>query len=240
MNKLVKSSLTLVAAGLLSSSVLASSGVQDTSFLKQDREMAPVEQASVAEQPMKDKFINIEAGYLFNKYEPKYDNASTTKKDFDNSGVFGLGLGMMVNKNFLVDGTVSYVPETDFNFDAGKDTYRSDIKTTKLMLNGTFLFDTPMENVSPYITAGVGSAYNQYDINMSRIEGAYIKKTHVTRKEWNFAYQAGLGISYKLPNDARVNLGYRFADNGEAYKASGVKSDRLQSHSVMLGVQFPF
>lgn len=237
MNKLTKSSLSLVAIGLLSSSAFASSGIQDTGFLKKEKEVAPVEQASSVEQSPKEKFFNIEAGYLFNQYEPKYDNKGTTKKDFNNSGTFGFGLGMMANKNLLVDGTLSYIPETKYDFDSGSDKYRSKVKTAKLMLNGTFLIDTPMENVSPYITAGVGSAYNKATIDTHKDSSL---NKHYSKSEFKFAYQAGLGVSYKLQNDSRVNLGYRFADNGEVYKASGVKSDRLQSHSVMLGVQLPF
>jgi len=238
MDKLVKKSLALVAVGLLSSSALASSGTQDTSFLKKDKEMAPVVEMAPVEQSMKDKYFALEAAYQFNDYKPKYDNAARTKDDFKNSGLFGLGLGMMVNKNLLVDGMVSYIPETDFNFNSGSsDTYKSKVKTTKLMLNGTYMFDTAMESVSPYITAGVGSAYNQFTVDTHRVGQT---DEHISKSEWNFAYQAGLGVSYKLSNESRVNLGYRFADNGEAYKVSGVSTERLQSHSVVLGVQVPF
>ena len=226
MNTIVKTSLALVAAGLLSTSALASSGTQDTSFLKKDKEM-------VAEQPAKDKFFALEATYQFNNYKPKYENSSRTSDDFKDSGSFGLGAGMMVNKNLSVDGMLSYIPKTDFNFNSGSDTYRSDVTTTKLMFNGTFMIDTPMEAVSPYITAGLGTAYNQFSATVA--DG-----TKYTKDQWDFAYQAGAGVSYKLANATRINLGYRFADNGEAYKVPGVTAERLQSNSVVLGIQVPF
>ncbi len=241
MSKLVKTSLALVTLGLLSSSALASSGTQDTSFLKKDKEMPMVAEAAPVEEPMKDKYVALEATYQFNDYKPKYTNASRTSDDFKDSGSFGIGMGMMINKNLLVDGIVSYIPETDFNFNSGtSDTYKSDVTTTKLMLNGTFLMDTPMESISPYITAGLGTAYNQYSIDTHRVSGNVTTDAHYSKDEWKFAYQAGAGISYKLDNQSRINLGYRFADNGKAYQISGTDSDRLQSHSVVLGVQVPF
>lgn len=235
MSKLLKTSVALAALGLLSSSALASSGSQDTSFLKKDKEM-PME--APASQEMMNKYVVLEAAYQFNDYKPKYDNASRATDSFKDSGSFGVGMGMMVTKNFLVDGMVSYIPETDFNFTSSgnSDKYDSTVSTTKLMLNGTFLIDTPNEKVSPYITAGLGAALNQFDITTTRSGTA----TNFDKTKMDFAYQVGAGVSYKLDNDYRVNLGYRFADNGNTYKIDGVTSDRLQSHSVVLGLRVPF
>lgn len=234
MNKIIKTSLALVALGLLSTSALASSGTQDTSFLKKDKEMPA---AAPAEAPMMNKYIALEATYQFNDYKPKYDNASRNTDSFKDSASFGVGMGMMVTKNFLVDGIISYIPKTDFDFTSSgnNDTYDSNVTTTKLMLNGTYLIDTPKENISPYITLGLGTAYNQFDITTK--QGT---ETNFSKNKMDFAYQAGLGISYKLENESRINLGYRFADNGDTYKINGVTSDRLQSHSVVLGFKMPF
>lgn len=231
MNKITKTSLALVALGLLSTSALASSGTQDTSFLKKDKEM-PVEQT------MMNKYVALEATYQFNDYKPKYDDASRATDSFKDSGSFGVGLGMMVTKNFLVDGIVSYIPKTDFDFTSSgnNDTYDSNVTTTKLMLNGTYLIDTPKENISPYVAVGLGTAYNQFDITTNRSGTS----TNFNKSKMDFAYQAGAGVSYKLENESRINLGYRFADNGNSYKIDGVTRDRLQSHSVVLGVQVPF
>ncbi|MCT4635526.1 MAG: acyloxyacyl hydrolase [Rickettsiales bacterium] len=235
MNKITKTSLALVALGLLSTSALASSGKQDTSFLKKDKE-TPME-APVA-QEMMDKYVVLEAAYQFNDYKPKYDNASRATDNFKDSGSLGVGLGKIINKNFLVDAMVSYVPETDFDFTSSgnSDKYDSTVATTKLMLNGTYLIDTPKENVSPYVTVGLGTAYNQFDITTTRGGTA----TKFDKSKLDFAYQVGAGVSYKLENDYRVSLGYRFADNGNTYKIDGVTSDRLQSHSVVLGLRVPF
>lgn len=238
MSKLVKSSLALVAIGLLSSSALASSGTQDTSFLKKDKEVVPVLVPAPVEQPAKDKYVALEAAYQFNSYKPKYDNAGRTSDNFKDSGAFGIGLGSIVSKNLAVDGMVSYIPETKFDFNSGvSDTYKSKVTTTKLMVNGTLSLDIPVDNVAPYITAGVGGAYNQFSVDTHRVGAA---DTHYSKNEWKFAYQGGAGLSYKLENESRLNLGYRFADNGKAYQAPGTSSDRLQSHSVVLGLQIPF
>lgn len=231
MSKLLKSSLAIVAAGLLSTSALASSGMQDTSFLKKEKEMA-------AERAEKNKYFALDAAYQFNAYKPKYDNAARTSDSFKDSGSFGIGAGMMVAKNLAVDGMVYYIPKTNFDFNSGtSDTYKSDVTTTKLMLNGTFSIDTPMEAVSPYITAGVGAAYNQFSVDTHRVDSS---DASYSKNEWKFAYQAGAGVAYKLPNDLKVNLGYRFADNGDAYKVPGVTTERLQSHSVVVGLHVPF
>lgn len=233
MSKIIKTSVALVALGLLSSSALASSGTQDTSFLKKDKEM-PMDTAP----QMMNKYVALEATYQFNDYKPKYDNAARATDNFKDSASFGVGMGMMVTKNFLVDGMVSYIPETDFDFTSSgnSDKYDSTVTTTKLMLNGTYLIDTPKENISPYVSLGVGTAYNQFDITTTRSGTA----TKFDKSKMDFAYQVGAGVSYKLENEYRVNLGYRFADNGDTYKINGVTSDRLQSHSVVLGLQVPF
>jgi opacity protein-like surface antigen len=233
MNNLVKTSLALVAAGLLSTSALASSGAQDTGFLKGDKEVAPV---AADEAMVKDKYFALEAAYQFNDYKPTFNGQSRTYDSFKDSASIGLGVGKMLNKKFSVDGMVYYVPETDFDFDSGSSKMRSSVTTTKLMLNGTFHLGTSMEKVMPYVTAGLGTAYNQYSADKT-VDAV---TTNYSKDEWKFAYQLGAGVGYKLDNDLKVNLGYRFADNGKAYEVSGVTQERLQSHSVVLGLSVPF
>lgn len=235
MNKITKTSLALVALGLLSTSALASSGTQDTSFLKKDKEMPA---AAPAEAPMMNKYLVLEAAYNFNQYEPKFDYASKTTSSTEDSGSFTVGLGRMVNKNVLVDGTFSYMTPTEYKFTSGNDTYKSKVTTFKLMLNGTYLIDTPKENISPYITAGIGGAFNNYDTDTYQPSQNHTRSVDGT--DTQFAYQAGLGISYKLQNESRINLGYLFSDNGQAYKVDTVKTERLQNHSVVLGFKMPF
>jgi len=238
----LKSSIALLTAALLAGSALASEAKQDTSFLKGKKEEAPViivqevAPAPMVNEAAKDKYFAMEATYNFNEYKPKFSGKGTTYKDFNDSGSLGLGLGKYVDNNFRTDVMISYIIPADFKFHSGKDTYKSEVSTTKLMLNGTYDFGSMAAGLAPYVSAGIGAAYNHYNTDIS-LNGV---NSHYNGHKIDFAYQAGLGVAYKMQNDMSVNLGYRFADNGNVKKIAGVAGDRLQSHAVLLGLQVPF
>jgi opacity protein-like surface antigen len=239
----LKSSIALITAALLAGSALASESKQDTSFLKGKKEEAPVivvvqevAPAPVAAENTKDKYFAMEATYNFNEYKPAFTGKQSDYKDFNKSGSLGLGLGMFVNQNVRADVMLSYIVPTDFKFHSMQNTYKSEVSTTKLMLNGTYDFGSMAAGLAPYISAGIGAAYNDYDTEIL-LNG---EKTNTSGHKIDFAYQAGVGVAYKMQNDMSINLGYRFADNGNVKKINGVTSDRLQSHAVLLGLQVPF
>lgn len=237
-----KKTIALLSAGLLvNGSVLASDGEQDYSFLKRSKEEpvavvnpAPIKVVEVV--PARDKYFAMEATYNFNHYRPSFTDMSTTSKKFENAGSFGLGVGMLPNKDFRYDLMLSYTVPTTYKFSSNANNYNSRVTTTKLMLNGTYDFNRLVGKVSPYISAGVGAACNhtstKVNLNGSNtnISGNYIK----------FAYQAGVGLAYTTESQNIIELGYRFADNGPNKKIAGVSNKRLQSHQVLLGMKILF
>ena len=104
------------------------------------------------------------------------------------------------------------------------------------MLNGTYDFDANLGGVSPYIAAGIGAACNNTTTTVN-LNGT---NTYISGNYFDFAYQAGLGLSYKAQNDMILELGYRFLDNGKNKEVSGVSNKRLQSQAVVLGLKVPF
>lgn len=236
MSKLLKTSLAFVAAGLLSTSALASSGSQDTSFLKKDKKHHHKEEMK-EEKMEKHNFFMIEGSYNFNEYKPKFSDEGTTSHDFDDSGTYGAGFGRHLTDNVSVHGGLNRLTQSRYYFASGNDNFDSKVNTTKLMLNATYDFGAVSSlAVSPYVTAGMGAAYNEFKTNVKRSGTT----TYYNNHDWQFAYQVGAGLAYKCPNDMRVNLGYRFADNGRAHTVPNVTTDRLQSHEIVAGLQVPF
>lgn len=235
MSTLLKTSLAFVAAGLLSTSALASSGKQDTSFLKKDKHHH--EEMKQEEAMAKDKFFALETSYNFNEYKPKFSNQARTSEDFDDSWTFGAGFGRYINENLAIQGGLNTLTKSTYKFSSGSNNYTSKVNTTKFMVNAIYDFGAVSElKVSPYVTAGIGAAYNKFTTDVVFNSTA----THYSDSDWRFAYQAGAGLAYKCPNDMRVNLGYRFADNGSAHAVSNVTTERLQSHEIVAGLQVPF
>lgn len=238
MSKLLKTSLAFVAAGLLSTSALASSGAQDTSFLKKDKHH---HEEMKEEKIAKEKFFSLEASYNFNEYKPKFVNQGSTTHDYEDSATFGAGFGRYLNENVSMHGGLNTLTESTYKFTSGSNTYRSDVNTTKLMVNLTYDFGSVSETkISPYVTGGIGGAYNRFDTTTYVVSGKTQTTTTYKNHDWQFAYQVGAGLAYKCPNDMRVNLGYRFADNGRAHTVPNVTTDRLQSHEIVAGLQVPF
>ncbi len=243
MKTLLKTSIAFLGAGLLiSSSVIASDAEQDTSFLKQPKnEVVPVKMAVPIVpaddiEAVKNKYFAMEASYNFNLYKPYFTGLNSTYTNFQNSGSFGVGVGMFVNKNVRADVMASYTSPASYEFNSNSNTYNSKVTTTKLMLNGTYIFDANVGGVSPYVNAGVGVACNN-TTTTANLNGA---STYISGNYFNFAYQAGLGLSYQAQNDMILDLGYRFLDNGQNKKVSGVSNKRLQSQAVVLGLKVPF
>lgn len=236
MSKLLKSSLAFVAAGLLSTTALASSGSQDTSFLKKDKKHEHHHEMK-EEKKMKDNFFSIEASYNFNEFKPKFVDEGRTSHDFDDYGTYGFGFGRYLTENVSIHSGMNRTTKPTFKFSSNADNYTNKVETTKFMVNASYDFGAVSETkISPFVTAGMGVAYNDYDTTVVR-SGV---STHYGNHNYQFAYQVGAGVSYKCPNDMVVRLGYRFADNGRARMVPNVTTERLQSHEIFAGLQLPF
>jgi len=230
--------LAVLTASLLAGSALASDAKQDTKHLKHKHHhhaaehAAPVAAAPVAEEA-KTKYFAAEATYNWNRYKPKFSDYATTSKKYKNSGSLALGAGYAINENLKAGLMLGYVPKTSFTVNAANNnTATINVTTTKLLFVGMYDFGDMGAGVRPYVEAGIGAAYNQIKTTVNGVV--------TNKKPWDFAYQAGLGVSYKISTGPTISLGYRFADNGTGSKVTGISKKRLQSNEVVLGVQVPF
>lgn len=237
--------LSVLSAVLLAGSALASEGAQDTSFLKKDAHKKHHhnhkhhEETLVVVAPVEVKKTNyfvVEGSYNFNNYKPTLQNSSTTSKKYHDTGTFGIGAGLWINENFKTDLVLGYTPKASYNVTSGSNKLNSDVTTTSLLLNGSYNFTQVSESFVPYVSAGLGIAYNQLNANTT-ISGV---NNSFNKKKTEFAYQAGLGVAYKLSGDTTVSLGYRFVDNGKGTKIAGVNSKRLQSNQIVAALNVPF
>jgi len=72
------------------------------------------------------------------------------------------------------------------------------------------------------IGAGVGAAYTRNTSNF------------LYDDEWDFAFEATTGFSYKVAPNAAINLGYRYLNINQ------IGADHLNGHAIELGFKFNF
>ncbi|MBR6730956.1 MAG: outer membrane beta-barrel protein [Alphaproteobacteria bacterium] len=165
-----------------------------------------------------------------------------TKKSIDDSvmgGAFAFGIShktpsgtLRAEVEYNINGATEkkedvLVPAFDGIYEAEE---HIEISTQALMLNGYYNFETGSK-ISPYIGAGIGFARIKGTLDWADIEVLNIKKT-------NFAWQAGLGVSYDITNNFAIDTGYRYMDYGD-FEKDGVKAD-TSAHEFYTGVRVSF
>lgn len=109
--------------------------------------------------------------------------------------------------------------------------HKVEVETQALMLNGYYNFETGSK-FSPYIGAGIGFARVKGTLEVPEFGiSDSIKKT-------NFAWQAGLGVSYDITNNFAIDTGYRYMDYGD-FEKDGVSLDTT-AHEFYTGVRVSF
>lgn len=93
---------------------------------------------------------------------------------------------------------------------------------------------------TPYLGAGLGMSF----VSM---KGSDSGNDYGKHEETNFAWNVGLGCAYILTEGISLDLGYRYADLGEAktgslgvHGVSALKTDEVTMHQFMLGARFSF
>ena len=101
-----------------------------------------------------------------------------------------------------------------------------EVHSQSFMFNGYYDIDT-QSKFSPYIMAGIGFA----DIKGKADVLGSISDT-------NFAWQAGVGVSYEMNSSVSFDAGYRYVDSGDFTKY-GIKVDS-DSNEFYIGSRFSF
>jgi opacity protein-like surface antigen len=144
--------------------------------------------------------------------------------------VFGalLGAEFELNPNWALQGGVSYYKPSALvakgSVTQGADvasentyTYQYDIQSTQVMLEGKLLYAIA-EKWHPYISAGVGSSWNasqNYAVDIQPVFTTFSNQFG-NKTVTSFTYLAGLGVDMDITPSARLGIGYRFTDLGNA------------------------
>ena len=149
-------------------------------------------------------------------------------QDYKESAVFALGGGYHLNRYLRSDVTVGMRAWGKIK----KSGYDADVWTVPALAN--LYVSMPYKQFEPYIMGGLGMAWNKAD------------NTSVTKGDtkMSFAWTMGAGIGYRLSNCWGLDLGYRFADLGEArakFKdGSGRIKRDVKSHDILLSARYYF
>lgn len=176
--------------------------------------------------------------------------------DFDSAMTFGGGVGYQFNSWFRTDLTAEYRGKANFHgleiVNSGglaTDEYYGS-KSEWLVLANAYADLGTWWCVTPFVGVGVGTSRNTIsnfmDINTPNAGVAYGRNT----SQWQFAYAAYAGLSYKVNNSFTVELAYRYLNMGDGLTGdlqtyTGVNAivnpttfKTLTSQDVRLGVRW--
>lgn len=189
--------------------------------------------------------------------DPGTSEFSSTK--LDEAWSAGGGVGYQVNHYLRSDLTLDYWAKAKFNgtsngIDCGtglpcSSTDESDMSALVLLANAYIDLGT-WHRVTPYIGAGIGGAYVQWDDLANTITG--VTTDHAGAKNWRFAWALSAGASYCLTSKLDLDLGYRFTrvsggrmlsqyapDGG--FLGVGPGYDKgLDNHEIRAGLRYNF
>ncbi len=146
------------------------------------------------------------------------------ESDFSGSA----GVGYRFTDWFRADATFDY---SEGNLDS--PLFDVDLAAYGLMANayadlGTFV------GVTPYIGAGIGTTYLEYDSpDVLGVGG---------RDDWRFTWALMAGASYDLTKSLKLDVGYRYLNvaEGEALSLAGVTvdDDGYEKHEIRAGLRY--
>ena len=150
------------------------------------------------------------------------------QKDIQDTSIFGGGIGYAWNNWFRTDFTAEYRTKAMFkatgsytNFCAGGgtcfDVTSGNVSSAVFMLNAYVDLGT-WWCITPYIGAGVGSAYNRItgvqDNGINSDGSVGFGYAFSDQSNWNFAWNAQAGLTYNVTNNFKVDFSARYLHLG--------------------------
>lgn len=205
-----------------------------------------------------DKYVFIGIGSVYSEAESDISISPwDTRTDTDTGLLFNAGYGQRIGSNIRLEGEVAYrtldidnltklpssQPVLGANFQGGK----GDLSSLSLMANGWYDFNNDT-NWTPYIGGGLGfsliSLDNLYATTLGVFPGATPNKISVDDDEdWQFSYQIGAGISYKLNEKFNIDLDYRYVvvSDGELQTTQDQNFDvQMKNSNLLLKLKYLF
>lgn len=166
--------------------------------------------------------------------------------DLDDTAKIGIGLGRRFGDWFRTDLTLDYSAERSLTGGTvgpcGPATCatveRADTTMFSLMLNG-YADIGYFNGFSPYIGAGIGFAYMNWDYNGGL--------GNFSNEDVRFAYALMAGLAYDINANWTVDAGYRFFNvpdgnlvDDNAALGGDIRYEDLTSHEIRIGVRYTF
>ena len=154
--------------------------------------------------------------------------------DFQNTGSFAGALGLRISPVFRLETELSYrnADITNMNIsNNGPFSAGGNIRSYLLMLNAYYDFDLEWEKLSPFVTAGVGLAYHNGEINDTSGFATDAKGSDI-----GLAYQVGGGLKYRWSDDLAFTGGYRFLGGSEV--SFDTYDMDYSGHEIRFGLEY--
>jgi len=186
------------------------------------------------------------------------DNGDSGTLEIRNDDDFVAGAGIAIGydwsrNNLPVRTELEYTYRYRFDFDTrvnggtgGTNSgVANNLSTHTVMLNAFYDIDTGTR-IKPYAGAGIGWARNVSDANHTKLNilNFCCDETREDSRD-NFAWSVQAGMVYRLADDWRIELGYRYIDLGEVdggafTTGTLISADDYTSHDVLFSVIYRF
>jgi len=160
--------------------------------------------------------------------------------DFDDTWNIGAGIGYEFSDWFRADVTA------DFRFPADWNGVSTSLSMSTVMLNGYASMGN-FSGFSPYIGAGIGAAYLNWDTfdfpDLLQVTGPA-----AVNNDWRFAYALMAGVSFDLTEKLAIDTGYRYTSVNDGqlidpgfivFPGTASYSD-LEIHEFRVGMRYSF
>lgn len=181
-------------------------------------------------------YLSVKLRYSVMDNELKASDYEDSIKLSGDDNVFGGSIAAGVS-TAVQGGAVRAELEYNRNAEA-KDTsyhvFKTEVETQSAMLNAYYDLDTGTK-FTPYVGAGLGFAKVKGTLNVFGEDWG-------SESQYNFAWQAGIGVGYTLNNNITLDAGYRYVDYGHWTAEDVEETDRLESkaHELYIGARYNF
>ena len=158
---------------------------------------------------------------------------TTGELDVDETYVFAGALGLRFSQNLRLEAELSYKNNDITNITVnnnGKFGASGEIESYTGLLNAYYDFDTDSK-FKPFLSAGLGIGF--HDANITNTSGL---ASNVNSDDFNFMYQVGAGIKYRLQPDLALTGGYRYL-NGTDLEIGTYEID-YGGHELRFGLEY--
>lgn len=196
-------------------------------------------------------YARIDTGFALTG-SPGGDGRNGTHQSIDvqDTGLFGVGIGMKVDDQVRIEGNLSYYSPFDVDGrDGAGNTISTELESIGAMVS--ILYDieqihelTGSDTFTPYVGGGVGLSMLDTD---SLITSGAASEPGTEVYNLTYALQAGMGA--RVTDTLTLDFGYKFINMGQFEQDGGVsnganskttKFDDLLVHEFKAGLRFQF